>query len=386
MVNTLLLMSFPPLLSLLILIGATFLPLPAIAQQNYELSGFASATLGKVTGKTKPTDNPSGYACPCFWSDYGQGSVYESSGLQFKPQSKVAAQLRVFTNDQKFYLTGQVISRAVNNGKVNLEWLYMSAELNSSLTVQAGKQRLPLLQFSDVQDVGYSLPWTHLPPQLYGWETVNYQGANLRWRPELAEVQVATNWFLGNNRTNDTPYFRANFGKNSITDTRWGQIRGLEAKISYAGVSARLMALNTRAQYEYDRNSSTLTNPLPIRVRTMGISVDKNNWFSGVEYLNMAHINGGDKNTTDHAFLIHTGYRYGKFTPVISYSSYRQKSANPSEPAESSNTAAVALRYDYSNTSSFKFQLDRWRDTSPEDLKSFHGNSRLLSFSYEFIF
>jgi Gram-negative porin len=348
---------------------------PSHAQNSFELSGFATIGVGKVIS-----------ACPCFWSDYGQAAVYENRGWLWKPQSKLGVQFRGSTDDQKFSVTGQAVSRGINNGKINVEWLYASANIASNITVQAGKQRIPFLQYSDVQDVGFALPWVHLPPQVYGWEAVNYQGANVRWNPIVKNVQVSTNAFFGSSRDKDAPYQKTLLGKNTVTQTRWLGIRGLEAKVDFGALTARAMALNTRSQYLFENDLTSLTKPMPLRARSLGISFDKNDWFGSAETLTLARGRVEGAVGREKAYAVHAGHRNGKFTQTLSYSHYEIIPQSATEAVENTGNTAFVLRYDLSNTSSVKVQIDRWRDKSSKTLSYFHGNVNLLSLSYDLTF
>jgi len=151
---------------------------------EFEGTGFFSLTVGKMLSGTKGRANDT--QCPCFISDYAQAGVYTGkSGLQWQPDSKLGLQGSLLFSDTPFSLTGQIVARGAHDGAVNLEWLYGNYKINDALTLQLGRKRLPMFFNSDAQDIGFALPWTHLPPQLYGWEAVNYNGANLTWNKPL---------------------------------------------------------------------------------------------------------------------------------------------------------------------------------------------------------
>jgi len=151
--------------------------------------------------------------------------------MERRPDSKLGLQGDAKINRQ-LSLTGQVVSRGAENGKMNLEWVYGSYKLSDKVTLQVGRKRLPLFFYSESQDVGLSFPWVRLPPQPYGWEVVNYNGANVLYNDKWADWTTKLNVFAGNETRKDNPYWRVYSGKNSVTDSRWSNLWGGELSIS----------------------------------------------------------------------------------------------------------------------------------------------------------
>jgi hypothetical protein len=157
-----------PLALIVAMIGANTSAYATEQESAFSLSGFGTLGIGKILSGTQDAANNKGYNCPCFVSDFAQNAVYEGKTLRYKPDSKLGMQAQWTSPSKQYSVTAQVVSRGAANGNMNLEWLYGTAEINSKLTLQLGRKRLPLLQFSEVQDVGHALPWIHLPPQIYG--------------------------------------------------------------------------------------------------------------------------------------------------------------------------------------------------------------------------
>jgi len=149
-------------------------------------SGFLTLAAGKVLGGSRDPDTDAGFRCPCLPTDYAQGGIYEAGSMSLKPDSVLGLQGSLSLGNGDLAATGQVVSRGARGGRVNLEWLYGTWDINPQWTLQVGRKRLPLLGQSEVQDIGYAVPWVHLPPQVYGWEIVNYNGANATYRGDWA--------------------------------------------------------------------------------------------------------------------------------------------------------------------------------------------------------
>ena len=47
---------------------------------------------------------------------------------------------------------------AQTTAKPNLEWVYGAYDINANLALQAGRKRLPLLFYSESQDIGMAYP------------------------------------------------------------------------------------------------------------------------------------------------------------------------------------------------------------------------------------
>jgi hypothetical protein len=349
----------------------------------FSLSGFGTLGIGKVLSGTQDAANNKGYNCPCFISDYAQNAVYESKAFRYKPDSKLGLQAQWSSPSKQYSVTGQVVSRGAVNGNVNLEWLYGTAEINSKLTVQVGRKRLPLLQFSEVQDVGHALPWIHLPPQIYGWDAVNYNGANVRFRDEWNGWFVNANAFLGTETNKDAGYWKIYSGKNTRTSSRWSNIVGTEVKFSKDWFDMRAFYMQSNTQSLNYSTASQYSLAKKQEVRGISLNADFGRPFFSAEFLS---INRRADYGGDTAQLLYAGYRLNKFTPLISFSNYQQHLLDPTGSPEGHRTVSAVLRYDVDSASAIKGQFDIWKDKSGLGFASQHGNSKLLSISYDRVF
>jgi hypothetical protein len=353
-------------------------------ESSFSISGFGTLGVGKILSGTQDSAVNLGYNCPCTIVDYAQNAVYEGNAVRFKPASKLGIQTQWASPSKQFSLTAQAVSRGIVNGKVNLEWLYGSADLTSNLTLQVGRKRLPLLQFSEVQDVGHALPWIHLPQQIYGWEIVNYNGANLRYRDEFKGWFVNANAFVGAETNQDAGLWKIYQGKYSKTSSKWNNIVGGELKFSKDWFDVRAFYMQSNIQTLVHGVSSQYTDPTKQGIRGVSTNIEFGKAFVAAEFLfiDRRASYGGDVSQ-----LLYAGYRISKFTPLVSWSKYRQKLSDPSSAAaDGHNTASAVLRYDIDSTSALKLQLDMWKDKTGQGFASQHGDSKLFSISYDRVF
>lgn len=370
---------------LLPLVTAAQTGAPAAPRIEFSGSGFLSAYAGKiVSGTAADASVDSGYRCPCFISDYAHGGVYERGAPSIRPDSRLGLQGSMYGADRRFGLTGQIVSRGAVDGAVNLEWLYATWEATPSWTVQVGRKRLPLFSYSEVQDVGFAIPWAHLPPQLYGWEIVNFNGASLTYRKSIGEWSLQSSLFAGGESLKDSGYWKIYNGKASRTDSRWSKIRGIEAKVARGPFELRLMHIASNQAYRVVSDGDPgYSDPTKQTFTGIGFAYDAGNLILRSEHLAIDRTAATGREWS-HLFV--AGYRLGRLTPYLSFNSYAQRMNDPTQLREGHATTSAVLRYDLSSSSALKFQVDRWRDRSDAGYPFIHGDSTLITLGYDQVF
>lgn len=195
-------------------------------------SGFLTISAGKMLGGTK--GDVGGFNCPCYVSDYAQAAIYDGRNRwQFGPDSKLGLQGSVAFDSNRFSITAQAVSRGAANGAADLEWLYGSYKVDDKVTLQFGRQRLPMFYYSDSQDIGFALPWTHLPTWLYGWQVVNYNGGKIKYQDKFGDWSANANLFAGNEHRKDSGYWKVyGNGAQSVTNVNWTNIAGADLTLA----------------------------------------------------------------------------------------------------------------------------------------------------------
>ncbi len=347
-------------------------------------SGFLSVVAGKVLrGESDPATDL-GYHCPCFISDYAQNGVYESRGWQFSPDSRLGLQGTASVEAGRYSVTSQVVSRGSRQGAVDLEWLYATAAVDSDWTIQVGRKRLPLFLSSEVQDVGYALPWTHLAPQLYGWDVVNYDGASLAYQHPVGAWMANAQVLYGNETVANSGYWQIYNGKGTRTDSRWKDIVGVELKLSQDWFDVRGVLIQSTTQARYLSAGETDYSP-PARQRIHGLSfnADDGAWVGRAEFL---YIDRRHDYGFDHAQLFAAGRRFGRLLAMVSYANYEQTVPAAPDTAEGHSTRTAVLRYDLGESMAVKLQLDLWRDKTAPAYSSLHGNVQLVTVGFDKVF
>ncbi len=349
---------------------------------EYSGSGFTTLGVGKMVGGERWTVRD--FNCPCFVSDFAQGGIFDGShDVQWKPDSKIGVQGSVSFDNRRFSINGQAVSRGAQNGDVDLEWLYASYKLNDNLTINAGRKRIPLFYYSDTQDIGVALPWTHLPPGLYGWEAVNYNGADLTYQTQFNDWSASGNAYAGNEHIKDSQYWKVNSTGNQFrTEVKWDNIVGGNLTLSKDWFETRLSYLQSDTK-QNDANGIPMYADAKQRIYGWATNVDYNNWLARTEFIKIGHP---DLGFNEYAQIVAAGYHYGKWQPMITWGQYKWGTFDSSPawalPDAQQATTALTLRYDLTTSSDLKLQYDSVHETG----EPLFGNARLVSFTYDKVF
>ena len=386
-------MRFSRLVQTLILAGLQNVIAPPVQAVevgaiDFQGSGFLTLAAGTVLN-SGDAQSASGYNCPCFISGYADASVYEKGGVKWRPDSKLGLQGSA-TFNERYSLTSQVVMRGASGGNVELQWLYGSIRFNDKLTLQGGRKRLPLFYYSEMQDVGISYPWVHLPPQLYGWEAVNYNGANLYYEDQWGDWSSGLNFFTGSETVKDNGYWKMYNGKNTRTDSHWSEIAGTYLSLNNGWFETRMLYIQSNIQ---NTTPPALEFGNQTRQKIYGISfnADYEQWVARTEFL---YINRKESYGGDHTQLYGLGYHFGKWLPMVTYSNYRQTFSADQTQAEAHSTTSLLLRYSLTPSSDIKLQYDHWQNhaQTPFFTSAYPntdvpiGSANLLSASYDIVF
>ncbi|CAK0747856.1 conserved hypothetical protein [Gammaproteobacteria bacterium] len=361
--------------------------------------GFLTLSAGKIF-KGDPPQDFNGYNTPIYVVDYAQGGIYSGNNWTLNPVSRLGWQ-ETATFNSEFSLTGQVVARGARNGKIDLEWIYANLGLTNNMTLQVGRKRLPLFYYSESQDVGFSYPWIYLPPGQYGWEIVNYNGANLLYRAQWGSWTAAINIFAGSETKNDNPYWKIYYGRNSRTDSKWSDLVGTDLSLVKDWFEIRLAYIQSKYQ---DRVTSPSTVPYPDspkarqQIYALSFVGDYHHWLLHNEYLYMNRKQAGE---AEYSFLLGLGYRIDHYLPMLTYNYFKQRltpanaDTNVINPAnldplsvERWATLSGSLRYELTPNSTIKTQIDRWLDKGGPTFNAGvpYGNAWLFSISYDLLF
>ncbi len=382
----------PIVVILITLIPAKLVAADQLGAIDFTGSGFLTLAAGKMLGGTRATVLDRN--CPCFISDYAQGAVYDGRGsMQFGPDSKVGLQGTAKVTDSAFSLTAQAVSRGAENGQFDFEWLYGNFQLSENTDIQLGRKHLPMFYYSDIQDVGFALPWTHLPPQMYGWEVVNYNGGNISHRDRWGDWAATMNLLAGSENSEDSGYWQIYNGQQSQSNVKWDHILGGDLSLSRDWFEMRLVYIQSDTSRIVTNSFTPVTDPFLLgnvtrqQIYSVAFNIDTSTWLARSEFL---VINRPDADFRDHAQLGAVGRRFGRWLLLATISEYRSEAiasmgADP-QGQEAHTDRAVTLRYDLDDASDVKVQIDDQKDQGGINWSPRYGDSQLLTMAYDRVF
>jgi predicted porin len=355
---------------------------------DFTYSGFGNITAGKVFSATGlevgfPDNNK--WKCPCYIADYSHGSVYESR-WSFKPESRLGLQGNVSFNDD-FSFTGQLMARhAAGDADLAVEQAYFSYNLSPKFTLQVGRKRLPLFFYSDFQDVAFAYNWARVPPDVYGWPVVNYNGANLTYRDDISGWAVKSTVYFGQEHSKEVPI--AKLGDPSRVDVEWDNMYGVDLELNRDWFTMRAainkskqrrLRLGPNGLEQFSPDPAVFGKSSPQTYSSLSLNVDRNDLVVRSEF---SRVNAAPARGSYRGYLIGAGYRFGNFLPMFTVSRLNAYGST-GKPEEVDRNVGISLRYQLSDNSALKFQLDRSRW---DFLNGTDNTRKLATVSYDFTF
>ncbi|RLT99261.1 hypothetical protein [Ketobacter sp.] len=156
---------------------------PAQATE-FHFSGFATAAAGTtLEAGTRYQVEPT-----------TQGAYDDE--VSFEPESVAGLQVQAVVNE-RLRATLQVVAKGADDFDAELDWAFISYDLQPNLTFNAGRYRLPLFFYSESIDVGYSYYWIRPPVEVYRIFTANLEGVNLYHTHFIQELEISTQVWYG---------------------------------------------------------------------------------------------------------------------------------------------------------------------------------------------
>lgn len=361
----------------LLLSAASLAPLAHAG--DFTVSGFATLAAGKAYGGTTGPWND--FDCPCFIANYEHGATYNKNRISFAEESLAGVQVKYKFSDQ-LSATAQLVSRASEHMKGEVDWAYLTWDVTPDTTVQVGRRRLPIYAFSDSVYIGYTLPWIRVPQDIYGWEVGAYNGVNVSHRKTFGDWAVIGNVFAGqestkNNKEMERIYYAA------PVDDAWKHILGGYLDVSNDFMGVRLIYMqNSIDLTSFPADPADATVNRGLRQRIMGVS-------ASADYENIifrAEANQFRRPAQDYkssSWTATVGYKIGDFTPLVGYSRYTEKLTEKYTDLQIDNTRFAAIRWDFRKNMDLKVQFDSVRDSSHIP---FSGNAKLISVALDAVF
>lgn len=353
------------------------------SESKLKLSGYVSI----VGGKTISGSMNSGYTgpstigdvdCPCYIADWGSGGVYGSQ-FTLRPESRIGVQGKYTLNEQAG-LTMQLVSRGTR-ATPDVAWAFGSYKINQDFEVYLGRKRIPLYYYSDFQDIGVSYPWVAPPPELYGWEATNYNGASVRYNRSMGDTSLTASVFAGQEKVNNSRYQKLYYPVGR-TKVEWKNIMGGDVEVNHGPLTLRAVMMGAKVSTTNHNSANFVEDQADLRAYGVAANLDMDQWFVLSELTQLSRKYDSYK-VTSPALTVGAGVRWGKWTPFINYARFKERTTDASQydPGTYHRTS-VSLRYDLSSSSALKTQLDRTID----ETNNFGGHSTVFRISYDRVF
>ncbi len=345
---------------------------------DLSISGFATVTAGKAYSGSD--GEFMGQACPCFIGNYENGTVYHDRQWSFAKESLVGLQAKYQITD-KLSGTVQGVLRASDANKPKIDWAYLSYDLTPATTIQVGRRRLPIYAYSDSVYVGYTLPWVRVPQDIYGWEVGAYNGVNVRHSRSIGDWAVTGTVFAGQETTSDNVEMRKIFYGHRVDDD-WKRILGGYLDVSNDIFGVRFIYMQNAINLAMYPDGEEASFQRGTRQRIVGLSgsIDYGNWMVRAEANRFMRPSLDYKSQS---FTTTVGYRIGQFTPMVGFSSYKEKLTETYTETQNDNTRFAGVRWDFRKNMDLKVQWDSVQDSSAYD---FTKNAKTLSLTLDVLF
>lgn len=244
----------------------------------------------------------------------------------------------------------QVLSRddAAGNFKPEVEWANVKFDVTPDLAIRAGRVLLPTYERSDIQNVGYSLPWVRVPLEItYASSATHNDGLDVLYRVKTGAIthDLEAQWGVA---TEDLPGL--DFDSN-------------RAHVVLLGDTLKYRDLSVHLVYQ---NCEPIGFP-PARMSLFGLggTYDVGAWFLSEDSSYTRDEYFGNM----FAWYLSAGMRIGRFTPYAVHSSIHQNSIGTStlQWLGNEHTEALGVRWDFAKNVDFKMQYERvtigtWND------------------------
>jgi hypothetical protein len=320
-------------------------------------------------------------------SDYSQadfiGDVSQPRGAGFSsswsptPDSDLGGQANITLTDA---LSGvvQVLSRDDPNGnfKPDVEWANLKYDFTSDFALRVGRILLPTFQRSEVQNVGYALPWVRIPIEINYTDTATHSdGIDALYRVKTGPVTQNLQVQFGSTREN-------------LPGVEFTSIRA-----NAVVISDTLQFGNSSVQLVYQTYEHTGLPSVRIRLVGAGFTYDPGAWFLTADSNYTQDTYFGDF----FAWYVSGGVRLGSFTPYSVFSGTRAPSAGTAglRSLGDEHTLAAGVRWDFAKNLDTKLQLQQVTIDSLDDPASFANlqsgarvgdKANVLSLTLDFVF
>ena len=297
-----------------------FLPLSenSFAELDWHLNGFGTISGGYLESEDINEANASPY------NDFERG-------VQYDVDSKFALQGGINIDDS-WALTAQAVALGQEDYDPEIEWAYLSWQLDQQLIFRAGRLRRPNYLFSDTLRVGYTYPWIRPPVEVYS--------RDLHFFSEVDAVNVLYNWSATTWNFELEGYYGESDGKAEIvgddnlaftTENDIGLILTMERdwltfRLAYQRLPKTSIENSSLVEPLYEALESAgfsnivgelQTDEIEAEFFNLAVGIDYDDWLFNFEFINVPVERSIAVDET--SWYLMAGHRFGSYTLHYSY-------------------------------------------------------------------
>lgn len=221
----------------------------------------------------------------------------------------------------------------------HVEWANIKYQFTPDFSVRAGRIVLPVFMVSDSRKVGYSNPWVRTPVELYSLVPITTSdGVEASYRIRVSEF---TNTFQASYSRSTTKLPAASRGGSVKAKDAWGisytgEYRNATIHLAYHRTN-KLIYESIKPLFDGFRQFGAEgiviadrydPNDKPVTFIGIGGIYDPGAWFVTAEW---GYTKSNSLLGERTAWYVSGGYRFGKFTPYLTYAQ-RDVHSNTSDP------------------------------------------------------
>lgn len=346
------------------IIGMASLLSAQTAASETKVSGFSSMVGGIVTQGNQ------------FLADYPNTGLYDED-LSFAPDTSFGVQLKTKPNEQSEFII-QILSHGAHGFDIDIDWSYLNYTIDSELSLQVGRKRLPLYYYSDFYNLGFAYYWIRPPSDNYTWQITNYNGVSLFYEPDLGNWDALFNVYIGREDDDENKLLSFLADSNPVKES-WKNIIGFVAELSDDTFEYRFTIMSS--QLTRSSGNTVLSNS--VSQLFYGLSINAN--FENTIFLSeFNHYTRPSDDIDVTTYMLSFGYEVNeKITPHITYSELKQSQIENGGD-EHHYTYSLGARYNFNTETALKIQYDITKDKAIKS--TIVGDGQLLSFGLDIIF
>ena len=228
----------------------------------------------------------------------------------------------------------------------HVEWANIKYQFTPDFSVRIGRTVLPAFLLSDARKVGYTYPWVRPPLEVYRLVPItNSDGLDVYYRLHLGRLTNTIQAYFGRAKVNIPNNNGTGKAGDILGITYSAEYGPLTAHIAYqkshittTGINALFDAFRLFGPQGVGIADKYDSDDKPFAFIGLGASYDPGDWFVLGEW---GHVNGHSFQGKRTAWYASGGYRFGKFTPYLTYG--QATADNLSDPGLTLSTLPPSL-------------------------------------------